>query len=552
MKVRTTTKDYKYHPYIDDYLNEIESNPESFCKEMKLVPALVRKKLNNPDVFIDTGKIDKAVELIERHFYKQMPWELFVIACVHCYYKSTDTVVFDEFLIVVGTGNGKNGFISGLVWYLTLPAHGIKNYHVEIVANSEEQAKTSFNDVYEMLDDDWGNMKKYFYKTKEIIRNLKTRSLIKYNTSNAKTRLGKRAACLVFDEVLEYPDWEVFNAFNASFGKKKHSRKFLITTNDYVRQGFLDDWLELANGVLNGDIQNLGLLPLIYKLDDRDEVHDKSKWVKANPSMPYFPELEKELETQYIRMEHQPQLAMDYLTKRMNLPAEDSHVVVASREKISACNKPIPFDEIEGFECIGAVDYAQINDFASCGLLFKHAGKRIWYTHSFVCHLALKEESRKIKFPIQEMADRNLLTIVREDIIKPKYITSWFLEQAEKYRFINIVADEYRYKILEDSFNEVGLPLESIRSGPVTHSKIAPLIEIMFAEETLIWGENPLMNWYVNNTYLDVNHKGNVTFLKVEPKLRKTDGFFALIHALSKDGDLKEATNLLPMRPISF
>ncbi len=547
-----TTKVYKFHPFIDDYLEKIEKHPEKFSKEMKMVPALVRKKLDDPDVFVDTEKIDKAVELIERHFYKLIPWEYFVLALVHAFYKSTDTVVFDEFLIVIGAGNGKNGFISALTWYLTLPAHGIKNYHIEIVANSEEQAKTSFNDVYEMLDGDWGKMKKFFYKTKQIIRNLRTRSCIQYNTSNARTRLGKRAAVLVFDEVLEYPDWEVFNAFNASFGKKKHSRKFLITTNGYVRQGFLDDWLELANGVLTGDIKNLGLLPLIYKLDKRDEVHNKSKWIKANPSMPYFPELARELETQYERMQHQPQLAMDFLTKRMNLPAEDAFTVVASRKKISACNKPIPFDEIEGLECIGAVDYAQINDFAGVGLLFKHGGKRIWHTHSFVCHLALKEESRKIRAPIEEWAERGLLTIIRDDIIKPDYITGWFLEQAEKYHFKTIVGDRYRVSVLQESFEQEGLPLETVASGPITHAKLAPLVEVMFAEESLIWGENPLMNWYTNNTYQDIDQKGNVTYKKVEPRLRKTDGFFALIHALSKDEILKEASEIRLLRPVSF
>lgn len=537
----TLTKDYRYHPYIDDYLEKIKSNPESFSKELKLVPALVQKKLDDPDVFIDTEKIDKAVELIERHFYELIPWELFVLALVHCFYKSTDTVVFDEFLIVIGTGNGKNGFISPLVWYFTTPTHGIKNYHVEIVANSEDQAKTSFDDVWNMLDDDWNKMKRYFYKTKQIIRNLRTGSYIRYNTSNARTRLGKRAAVLVFDEILEYQDWEVFNAFNASFGKKKHSRKFLITTNGYLRQGFMDDWLELANGVLSGDIETLGLLPLIYKLDERDEVHDKSKWIKANPSMPYFPELVKELETQYERMQHQPQLAMDFLTKRMNLPTEESYTIVAPWEKILATNQPIPYDELKGLQCIGAFDYAEVNDFASVGLLFKHKGKRYWLEHTFVCHLALKMESRKIAFPVQEMAERDLITIVYKDLIEPEYIAQWFLDKAKDYHILDIVGDRFRLSVLHDVFEKNGLPLSSVPSGPATHAKIAPIVQTMFAQENIVFGDNPTMRWYVNNTYQELDAKGNTTYKKIEPKTRKTDGFFALVHALSKDHELKEA-----------
>jgi len=532
-----------YHPYIDSYIDGVRSGAIPACKELKQAMDYIEEKLDDPDVIIKGDMIDKAVDLIERYFYKLLDWELLVLALIHCYYKSNDMVVFDEYLIMLGTGNGKNGFISPVSWYFTTHYHGIKNYNVDIVANSEDQAKTSFDDIYEVLENSWDKLKKFFYKTKQKIVNLRTNSYIKYNTSNAKTRLGKRAGCLIFDEILEYEDWEVFNAFNASFGKKKHSRKFFITTNGYVRQGFLDDQLEMAKMVLDGEITDIGFLPLIYKLDHKDEVHDKSKWVKANPSLPYFPELQKELNKAYIKMEHQPQLAIDFMTKRMNMPAQDNFIVVAPWEKILATNQPIPYDELQGLQCLGALDYARTTDFASCGLLFKYRGKRYWIEHTFVCHLALKVESRTIKFPVQEMVERGLITIIYRDNISAADIAGWFLEQARKYHIKNIYCDEYRKSLLEAEFQKVGLPLEAVRSGPITHAKVAPLVEQSFAEETLVFGDNPTMRWYTNNTCIEVDKKGNTTYLKIEPKTRKTDGFFALIHALSKDSELEEPLN---------
>jgi phage terminase large subunit-like protein len=87
------------------------------------------------------------------------------------------------------------------------------------------------------------------------------------------------------------------------------------------------------------------------------------------------------------------------------------------------------------------------------------------------------------------------------------------------------------------------LPLSQVRSGPVTHAKVAPLIEQSFAEETLVFGDNPTMRWYTNNCYTETDKKGNTTYLKIEPKTRKTDGFFALVHALTQDGELQEQNN---------
>ena len=537
-----------YHPHIDSYIDDIRTGKIPACKELKQAMDYIEFKLDDPDVVIDHKKIAKAVELIERYFeFKLLNWELFVIALIHCYYKSQDAVVFDEIFIMMGRGNGKNGFISALSWYLTTHYHGIRGYNVDIIANNEDQAMTSFNDVYDVLEDTWSKSKKFFYKNKQQIVNLKTRSYIKYNTSNARTKDGKRSACLIFDEIHEYEDWGIIQVFSSGFGKRKHSRRFYITTDGYVRGGVLDDQKELAEKVLTGEITNLGFLPLIYKIDEREEAEDPSMWIKANPSLPYFPELRKEMERCAINMQHRPHEAVEFLTKRMNLPAQESYTVAVPWEKILATNRPIPYDDLRGMQCIGAIDYAQITDFASCGLLFKHKGLRYWVEHTFVCHLALKVESRTIKFPVQEMADRGLITIIRGDSITADYIAQWFLDQAKKYHIIDIVADSHRISLLESEFQTHGLPLSQVRSGPPTHSKVAPLIESMFAEEKIIFGDNPTMRWYVNNTYQDLDGKGNITYKKIEPKTRKTDGFFALIHALSKDGELPEARDYVPM-----
>lgn len=538
----------EYHPYIDSYMDAIRSGEIPASRELKLAMDYIERKLDDADVWIDCEKIDKAVDLIERYFeFKLLDWELFVIALIHCYYQSEDMVVFDEFFLLMGRGNGKNGFISAVAWYLTTHYHGIRGYNVDIIANNEQQAMTSFDDVYNMLEETWQKSRKFFYKNRQQIVNLKTRSYIKYNTSNAKTKDGKRSACLIFDEIHEYEDWNTIQVFASGFGKRKHSRKFYITTNGYVRGGVLDDQLELAEKVLSGEIEDLGFLPLLYKLDSKEEAEDPALWVKANPSLPYFPELRKELDKVAIKAQYQPHEAVDFLTKRMNWPAQESYTIVAPWEKIQATNRPIPYDELKGLQCIGAVDYAQVTDFASCGLLFKHNGLRYWIEHTFVCHLALKVESRPIKFPVQEMVDRGLITIIQEDSIRPEYIAQWFLEQAKRYHIIDIVADAFRISLLESEFQAHGLPLSQVRSGPPTHSKVAPLIESMFAEEKIIFGDNPTMRWYVNNTYQELDAKGNTTYKKVEPKTRKTDGFFALIHALSKDGELPEARDYVPM-----
>ena len=46
--------------------------------------------------------------------------------------------------ILVGRGSGKNAYLAYEDFCLITPTHGIKNYDIDISANSEDQAKTTF------------------------------------------------------------------------------------------------------------------------------------------------------------------------------------------------------------------------------------------------------------------------------------------------------------------------------------------------------------------------------------------------------------------------
>lgn len=525
-----------YNKYIDAYIWKVERGEVVVNEDIKkLIKNVIHPKLSQSNVVIKHDKIEQAITKINEYFpFKLLDWQEFIIGLAHCYYDD-DTLVWDTYLIMMGRGGGKNGFISGLSFYFTTSFHGIKAYNVDIVANSEKQAMTSFMDVYDVIDTNQ-KLKKAFKATKEKIVFKKTNSYIQYNTSNARTKDGLRSACVIFDEIHEFEDYKTIKVFRSGLGKKTNPRTFFITTNGYVRGGVLDDYLELAGEILKGENKTSKMLPILYRLDSEEEVHNFEMWPKANPSLPYFKDLQVTMEQEYYEMQRQPQMAIEFMTKRMNLPAQESYSVVAEWDKIMATNREVP--DLRGQKCIGAIDYASVRDFCSVGLLFKYGDERVWIQHTFICHLALKLENREFKFDIELARQKGLCTIIHEDSINEKCVANWFLEQAKKYKILNIVCDSYRKSILSATFSEVGLPLNIVRNGSITHSKVYPLVEKLFADEKLIFGDDMMMRWYTNNVYVDTDARGNKTFLKIEPILRKTDGFFAFIHAISKDEEI--------------
>lgn len=531
--------------YIQDYIQSIRSGEIPASREMHQACDYIEGKLNNPDVFVDTEKTEKSVELIERYFrMKLFPWEKFVLALIHCYYKSSDTLVFTEYLIMMGRGNGKNGFISGVAWYLTTMYHGVSGYNVDIIANSEDQAKTSFEDIYQMLEDTWAKSKKFFYKSKEEIVSLRTRSYIKFNTSNARTKDGKRSACLIFDEIHEYQNSDTIKVFRSGFGKRKHSRTFYITTNGYVRDGVLDDRLRIAHDVLNGEIKNSRLCPLIYKLDDEKEADNKELWVKANPSLPYLPTLQLEIEQNFIDKDYDPTVASDLYTKRFNLPKGNAEIAVTDYSKVKATSRELP--KLDGWACTVGMDYAELSDWAAVNLHFRRGPQRYDINHAWLC--TQSKTLQRVKAPWREWAERGLVTVVDDVSIHPDLLADYIRLAGQRYNVKMLAMDNYRWTLVSESLRKIGFDAQDksrvklVRPSDIM--QVEPVIQECFDRDLFTWGDNPCLRWAVNNTKRVRSSRslgvdtGNFIYAKIDAKSRKTDPWMALVASMVIESEL--------------
>lgn len=550
---------YNSHPYIDAYVNLVESGELPACKEQHQLIKFVKKILKRSDVYLDHEMINNSVDIPAKYFpFSLFPWQKFVNVFVFgLRWKSDNTLVFNRYLIYMGRGAGKNGYISWDGFFMMSKQHGIRDYQIDIVATSEDQAKTSFLDVYNVLEDPKNEkkLKNAFYRSKVEIRNNATKSSMFYNTSNARTKDGKRPGCVIFDEEHEYEKYDTIKVFTSGGGKIRDYREFHISTDGNVRGGPLDDLKAEAKMILNGEIsiEESTLFPFICKLDDPDEVDDMKNWPKANPSLPYNETLKRKMVSEYHQMQRNAAIRIEFMTKRMNCPVEDTRFEVASYEDRLATNQPIPA-ALKGMDAIGGVDFADVRDFCSVGVLAKYKGKRYWLQHTFIHEKALQLQSIN-KDIIQIALDKGLAEMVYGKSIPPEKVVNWFVKQAEKFYIKKIRMDTFRATILGPKLEEAGFEVEICRTGNFTHSKLSPIVDDAFINQTLVFGNDPLMRWYVGNVYVDYLNNGNKEYKKIDKEKRKTDGFFAFLHALNSDHELEDygdidLSNLDNFKPI--
>lgn len=540
---------------IAEYLRYAEDNPKKINKERALlIKNIVLPTLRRNDVFFDEKTYQNCIKYCEKHYYKLFPYQKFIYAFAFMY--KDDIPIFPKFFVMMGRGNGKDGFIVPIVNFFQTPLYGIKNYHVEIVANSEQQVKDTFKVAYDAMD--VPAMKGKFKVTKELITNVATKSELRYNTSNARTKDGKRPGCLVLNEIHAYENYDQINVFESAFGKVRHPREFIITTNGYVREGPLDELLDLMGEILESGDNPLGYFPFICKIDSIEEVDDQEAWHKANPSMEYMPILAHQILQNYLEMQKLPSKRPEFITKRMNWPDRNDEETVASWENILRCcyddikkKTPRKTPETKGRMAILALDYADVRDFASAGVLTEKDGEYIWRQQTWICAQSPFLDS--IKFPVRKnigLPEFQDYEIVDGPVIPPEMIVRWCIDRMSEYAVMKITMDTYRYTLFKEIFETYGIQEETkqnpygqlrlIRKIASVCGIIAPDIEKLFAEGKINFGQSAIMRWYTNNTEVTTDKFGNKQYRKIEPKLRKNDGFMAFLAAMFSKDLIKE------------
>lgn len=576
-----------YCDEIEQYIKFVEENPKETDDEIKLlIKNIVKPTLLRDDVFFDENTFRNAVRYCEKWYYKLFPYQKFAYALFFMYDKNnTDIVIFPEILILMARGNGKDGMIMPLANFLQTHYYGVKNYNIDIVATSEEQALNSFNVVYNMLESNKKVMRKYFYWNKTEIINRQTKSKLRYNTANAKTKDGKQTGMIIFNEFHAYENYKLINVYSSGLGKIKHSRTVIITTNGIIRDGPLDEKLATAKLILNGEENFLGLLPIIYKIKDKKTVDkpmekflktknksdiDITEWVQANPSLRYMPVLMNELIRDYLKMLQTPSYRTEFYAKRMNLPEQDTEDAVTEWGKILKASyqdveNKIPRETkiIQGQACVCGIDFADLNDLATAGLLFKQEnGEYVWRCKTWIC--ANGRDFKNMNFPFDQIGIEGYtdFEIVYTNTINGEDIVKWVVEQSQVYNILKIVMDNFRAGLLRGFFEEYGISIETkenksglvrtIRYPASIAAIVAPEIDILFSEGLINIGNSAIMRWAINNTAVQIKKDGNKLYVKINPKLRKNDPFMAYVCAMSVKGLLDIMKNVEIVGAISF
>ncbi|HLR70993.1 MAG TPA: terminase TerL endonuclease subunit, partial [Pseudogracilibacillus sp.] len=335
----------------------------------------------------------------------------------------------------------------------------------------------------------------------------------------------------VFDEIHEFKDYKLINVIKNSRGSRMQPLIMYITTAGYQLDGPLVDYYEDANDVLNGIVEDERTFYYMAELDDARDIHNPLHWIKANPNIGVSLNLETMIED-WKKAQTKPEERTDYITKQFNMFVRAGAHPFIEANVLRRNDDHIQIEELLGRHCVGGYDLSDSEDFTSACLEFPLDDGRIFVlSHSWLPEKKVIANNEKI--PYREYEKLGYLTIVPEEYIKKEYVEEWFIEMSKLFVIEKITFDRAKAYRLNESLKNHGFETQEVKQTPMSLGPIVDDLREMFIDGKVVFNEDRLLRWYINNVTIKQDRNKN-NFPQKQSRYRKIDGFAAFLNAHSE------------------
>ncbi|KMY59948.1 hypothetical protein AA906_07435 [Geobacillus stearothermophilus] len=115
-------------------------------------------------------------------------------------------------------------------------------------------------------------------------------------------------------------------------------------------------------------------------------------------------------------------------------------------------------------------------------------------------------------------------------VVKSQKVLNWFIEQSKRFCIELITYDPANAFRLVKDLENYGFKTEVVRQGAITLSPALKDVKELFLDGKVIFNNNRLFRWYINNVKLVEDRNGNWLPTK-QNRYRKIDGFMAFLNA---------------------
>lgn len=510
--------------------------------------------LENPDYIYDTSDAHFRIEFIEtfcRHtkspFYgKPFLLELWEKAFIEVFYsfKWSDEGYyryyeeyppkpklrrFKKAILLIARKNGKSTLCAALC--LTELMVGTGGNDIVCSSNDDSQADLIFGEINNMREQ-FDPKGKRTHKNLKGIYNQKNRSRIFKISDKTRNKEGRNIDGAILDESHEMKTNVIAKSIDQSQSTKDEPWFINITTEGFVNDGYLDQELKYARGVLEGEQEDATLLAWLYTQDSEQEVwQDPKSWQKSNPSLGSIKKV-KYIKDQIRKAQKDKAERVFMLSKDFNIKSNNAAAWLLAEEIRNSKDEEFELEEMRGRVAIGGVDLSKSGDLACARALFIKDGKKYTVSQYFIPQTKLLNLSKEDEDKYKEWVRQGRITISDGNENDFSHVTAWFVKLVKEYgiRFLKIGYDKWSAVYWAKEMEDLGFDTVRVVQDWGPMSEPMRLVEADLRSDLIYYNDDSLDRWCLENTAIAVNSKLEQMPVKIQGKEdKKIDGAVTLI-----------------------
>lgn len=491
--------------------------------------------------------MEGCVRLTKSPYYNKpmvlILWQRALIEATYSF-KMPETLLrrFRKILLLIARKNTKSETCSGL----GLAEFILGNPGSDIVTSSNDDAQASI--IYDaidtmrlLVDPDSRDTK----RNQRFILNKATNSKIFKLSDRTKNKEGRNIDVAFLDECHEMKNNVIAKSIEQSQSLKKEPLFFLLTTEGFVIDGYLDKELEKARAVINredpDDPAAERYLPWLYTQDSESEVwagtRENRLWMKSNPTLGRIKQWEY-LEEQVAEAKRSKADRIFVLCKDFNIKQNAAEAWL----NLEDYDYPCEFDpeDFRGCLALGAVDLAETTDLVAVKALVMKPDDPHKYvlSHYFIPESKLQDsDDAQCGAKYEEWAAAGLMTITEGNDVDLAEAANWFWRLYDEYG-IRLWKCGYDQRFSKDWISRMEYygwmktggddsDLVMINQNAQTLSNAIRLTEADLKHELIQYNNHDIDKWCLSNAGLKVDDHNLCLIIKMQTG-KRIDGAVCL------------------------
>jgi len=450
--------------------------------------------------------------------------------------KKTHRQIINDIGLILGAGSGKSTFMASVALAVMMVGSYTGN-DVIVLSNSIKQSHETFRTASEMAGDErsvLGDLKK-----RELLKPILGR--IKYSPTNSQIEIramdnntldGTNVRLAIFDEFHSYHVNVIENVRKSSAPKRKKTgfTTMYISTNGQVRDSVFDDYYKRWEKILAGEIEDWSTFPMIYKMDDVDEVTNPDLYEKA---MPFVRSISDPMIIKSIldKTQGNPVAQAEILAKSFNIP-QSSFNALFTTDELEATRREQDIDW--GKEVTIGSDFSEVEDLTAISILWRVDNKLRNKSFAFLPENTFENKTTKAqRVQYVKLINEGSLILTKGSAIDQDVVYEWLDNYIQENQLIPIgfggdafFSKVYQRRITQD-YGE-GM-YTKIRQNVMSLSQPLKTVKARIAGGDFQSGDDLLL-WALNNLRVKIDANNNI-YPNKQKAVDKIDPVLATIQA---------------------